>query len=193
MSVHHTEDCGEERCYNFRHIQSNTIRFKVQAAHDVSLCLSPDEGNQEDIYEVFIGGWGGAESAIRRKKDEDVCRIETPDIVSADEMRGFWIRISHGAVKVGREGERRPFMSYTDPDVFLHVTHYGFCTAYGSEGDWTFSDDKEDGASSLDSSACSSSDSEAEDLEALEDKRKHILYFTKQNAVKLNQRLCMKW
>jgi len=172
MSVHHTDDCGDDRCYNFRHIQANTIRFQVQAGNDVSVCLATDdqETQPEDMYEVFIGGWGGAESAIRRKKDEDVCKVETPDILSADEMRGFWIKISRGVIKVGRKGERQAFMSYTDPETLLHVTHYGFCTAYGSEGDWTFSDDKEDDASSSDSSGASSSDSEAEDLEALEEK-----------------------
>ncbi|XP_071519403.1 uncharacterized protein [Panulirus ornatus] len=168
MSVYHTEDTGECRKYNFRRIHTTTIRFQVRAAHDVAICLSPDdEEDPEDLYEIFIGCWEGGESGIRRKT-QDICRIETPDILSDEEFRSFWIKIQHGIIKVGRSGQKHPFMSYSDPEALLHVTWYGYSTGWGAEGEWIFPDD--DDTSSSSSSAMSSSDSEAEDINNLEDR-----------------------
>lgn len=99
--IYSTEDTGETRQYNFRRIQTTTIRFQVKAKHDVAVCLCSDnEEKPEDMYEVFIGGWGGGESAIRRKKEEDVIKVDTPDILSDDEFRTFWIKIQRGTIKV---------------------------------------------------------------------------------------------
>ncbi|XP_047489621.1 uncharacterized protein LOC125039572 [Penaeus chinensis] len=169
MAVYESEDCGGTRRYTFRRIQTTTIRFQVKAAHDVAICLSPDDEEEpEDMYEIFIGCWGGGESGIRRHKGEDVCRIETPDIVSDEEFRTFWIKIQRGVIKVGRSGQKHPFMSYTDPDTLLHVTWYGYSTGWGASGEWVFPDDDEGSSSS--SSAMSSSDSEAEDINSLEDR-----------------------
>ncbi|XP_037791125.1 uncharacterized protein LOC119586464 [Penaeus monodon] len=169
MSVYESEDCGETRRYTFRRIQTTAIRFQVKAGHDVAICLSPDDNEElEDVYEIFIGCWGGGESGIRRHKDEDVCRVETPDIVSDEEFRSFWIKIQRGVIKVGRSGQKHPFMSYTDPNTLLHVTWYGYSTGWGASGEWMFPDDDEGSSSS--SSAMSSSDSEAEDINNLEDR-----------------------
>nr|XP_045596590.1 uncharacterized protein LOC123757179 [Procambarus clarkii] len=169
MSVHFSENTGSTRKYTFRRIQTSTIRFQVKAAHDVAICLSSDnEEEPEDMYEIFIGCWGGGESGIRRKKHDDVCRIETPDIVSGDEFRTFWIKIERGVIKVGRSGQKHPFMSYSDPETLLHATWYGFATGWGAEGEWIFPDD--DDTSSSSSSGLSSSDSEAEDIDNLEDR-----------------------
>ncbi|KAK4293009.1 hypothetical protein Pmani_034259 [Petrolisthes manimaculis] len=169
MSVYHTDDTGGSRQYNFRRIQTTTIRFQVKAGHDVAICLSSDnEEEPEDMYEIFIGCWEGGESGIRRKKHDDVIRVETPDILSEDEFRTFWIKIQRGTIKVGRSGQRRAFMRYTDPETLLHVTWYGYSTGWGAEGDWVFPDDEDTSSSS--SSAMSSSDSEAEDINNLEER-----------------------
>ncbi|KAK7076358.1 hypothetical protein SK128_019158 [Halocaridina rubra] len=168
--VHHTDNCGQGRKYHFRRIRTTAIRFQVKAAHDVSICLSTDDGEEpEDMYEIFIGAWeGGNYSGIRRQKEDDVCRVETPDIVSEEEFRSFWIKIQHGVIKVGRKGIKHPFMSYTDPELLLHVTWYGYCTGWGAEGDWIFADEEDDSSSS--SSALSSSDSEAEEINNMEER-----------------------
>ncbi|XP_066983196.1 uncharacterized protein [Macrobrachium rosenbergii] len=170
MSVHASEDCGQTRRYTFRRIKTTTIRFQVKAPHDAAICLSTDnEEEPEDMYEIFIGCWeDGNYSGIRRHKHDDVCRVETPGILSDDEFRSFWIKIQHGVVKVGRRGEKHAFMSYTDPESLLHVTWYGFSTGWGAAGEWIFPDD-DDGSSSS-SSAMSSSDSEAEDINNLEER-----------------------
>lgn len=113
VAVYQTEDTGDSRKYNFRRIQTTTIRFQVKAAHDVAICLSSDDEEEpEDMYEIFIGCWEGGESGIRRKKHDDVCRVETPDIVSDEEFRSFWIKIQHGVIKVSLDFPRFFFSKY---------------------------------------------------------------------------------
>ncbi|KAL7636420.1 UNVERIFIED_CONTAM: hypothetical protein RMT77_013195 [Armadillidium vulgare] len=167
--VHHTEDCGDERDYQFRYIRSSKIQFSVKAERDVAICLSQHDHKESDMYQIFIGCWGGGESGIRRGREDDVVKVETPDILSADEFTAFWIKVNNGIVKVGKKGKLRPFMTFEDPERLDDIKFYGYCTGYGAEGDWIFNDEKE-GSSSSSSSGASSSDSEAEDLDGLEEK-----------------------
>ena len=78
----------------------------------MAVCISEDDENDsENMYEIFIGCWGGGESGIRRGRGDDVLRVETPDILSPDEFRSFWIKINRGVVKVPFYfGEHRPLV-----------------------------------------------------------------------------------
>lgn len=43
--------------------------------------------------QIFIGGWSNNKSVIRKNRTKpDVAEAETPEILSGDEYRGFWIR-----------------------------------------------------------------------------------------------------
>ncbi|XP_018008299.1 uncharacterized protein LOC108666006, partial [Hyalella azteca] len=173
MAEYHSDDCGSTRKYVFRRIKTPKIKFSVKAPRDAAICLSPDDSEQpEDMYEVFIGCWGGDESGIRRGKEDDVVKVDTPGVLSDEEHRGFWITMRRGTIRVGRQGELTPFMVYQDPRRLLHVAYYGFSTGYGAEGDWIFpdGDGEDDGSSSSSSSESevSSSDSEAEELNTME-------------------------
>lgn len=144
MSIYESQDCGGNRNYEFRVLRDQMIRFRVKAAHDASLCLTTVAAaakKSSAMYEIFIGGWQGQESAIRRDKKQDLCKVKTPSILSQHEFRGFWVVVSKKAIKVGREGEVLSFMSYTATTKSLRPTHYGYCTAWGSTGSWTFCDD----------------------------------------------------
>ena len=33
-------------------------------------------------------------------------------------------------------------MIYKDPEILLHITHYGYSTGWGADGDWIFPGDK---------------------------------------------------
>lgn len=49
------------------------------------------------MVEVFIGGWGNTKSVIRYNKEKpEVAECGTPDILSGNEYRGFWIRVTDG-------------------------------------------------------------------------------------------------
>lgn len=143
----------------------------MKAEHDVALCLSPvneeEEGAVDEGYEVFIGCWEGDESGIRKRgTGEDVLKVHTPGILEGGEdFLAFWIKIRRGVIKVGKSKSRFAFMTYSDPSL-RHCSWYGYSTGWGAEGDWIFLDEEDTSSSS--SSAFSSSDSEAEEVDALE-------------------------
>ena len=88
------------------------------------------------MLEVFIGGWSNSKSVIRRNQTKpDVVEQATPDILSQNEFRGFWIRWTDNVVTVGREGEAAAFMSYDNPESFP-VRYIGICTGWGATGSW---------------------------------------------------------
>ncbi|XP_065349442.1 uncharacterized protein LOC135945584 isoform X2 [Cloeon dipterum] len=135
----HTEDSMD---YDFQEVSTTNsscvLRFKVKVAHDAHVCLSSSEDQEATpIYEIFIGGWDNSKCAIRRDRTKpDRAEAETPDVLSADEFRGFWVSWNSDCkIEVGREGEEEPFLSFTDPEPF-EITHYGLRTAWGASGEW---------------------------------------------------------
>ncbi|KAI8499818.1 hypothetical protein Bbelb_221350 [Branchiostoma belcheri] len=117
---------------------SSLLTFSVKASHDVFIALSLEQSDRGDLYEIIIGGWGNTQSVIRRSADgPDQTTASTPGILSADELRGFWISWApDGTIAVGREGEGSPFMQWQDPDP-LPFQYFGY-TIYGSAGLFRF-------------------------------------------------------
>lgn len=151
--------------YTFLPVTAGSILFKVQAANDAHVALTSGPNETGPLYEVsggagrgferrrsrvspircnsvhfvfqiFIGGWGNAKSAIRKNKEKpEVAIVDTPGILSASEPRGFWMRWNHGDLTVGKEGQAQPFLSWKDPEPF-GIGHYGICTGWGAKGNW---------------------------------------------------------
>lgn len=88
------------------------------------------------MLEVFIGGWKNTKSVIRKNRTKpDVVEVDTPEIVSGAEFRGFWIRYDNNVISVGKEGEGAAFMTYENTDVFP-INFVGICTGWGASGSW---------------------------------------------------------
>ncbi|XP_014232708.1 C3 and PZP-like alpha-2-macroglobulin domain-containing protein 8 isoform X1 [Trichogramma pretiosum] len=128
-----TEDKLE---YQFYPLSGGQIQFRVKAPHDCHVALTTSPAESDPMWEIFIGGWKNSKSVIRKNRTKpDVSEVDTPDILSGDEFRGFWIRWNAGYLTVGKENEPEPFMSYVDPDGF-QPTHLGVCTGWGTGGEW---------------------------------------------------------
>lgn len=58
------------------------------------------------FWQIFIGGSGNKLSGIRKDRHEgqDVSAY-TPDFVTGNELRGFWITYVNGNIALGREFE----------------------------------------------------------------------------------------
>lgn len=83
--------------YNFHPFNNGIVQFRVRAPNDAHLILSGDPNETFPVVEVFIGGWGNTKSVIRYNKEKpEVAEIGTPDILNANEFRGFWIRVTDG-------------------------------------------------------------------------------------------------
>ncbi|XP_078660571.1 uncharacterized protein LOC144905067 isoform X1 [Branchiostoma floridae x Branchiostoma belcheri] len=118
---------------------SSPLTFRVKASHTVFIALSWERSNRGDLYEIVIGGWWNAHSVIRRSHEGHIkATVATPGILSADELRGFWISWSpDGTIAVGREGEGSPFLQWQDPNP-LPFQYLGYSTGYGSTGQFRF-------------------------------------------------------
>ncbi|CAK9822668.1 C3 and PZP-like alpha-2-macroglobulin domain-containing protein 8 [Anthophora retusa] len=122
--------------YHFYPVASGQLQFRIKAPHDAHIALTTGPQEEEPMYEVFIGGWNNSKSVIRKNRAKpDVAEVQTPDILSGDEYRGFWIRWDDGAISVGKEGEPSSFLTYADPEPFA-VGYFGVCTGWGASGEW---------------------------------------------------------
>ncbi|XP_031774382.1 uncharacterized protein LOC100869921 isoform X4 [Apis florea] len=132
-----TEDKLE---YNFYPVASGQLQFRIKAPNDAHIALTTGPQEGEPMYEVFIGGWSNSKSVIRKNRTKpDVAEVDTPGILSADEMRGFWIRWNDGVLSVGKEGEPSAFLTYADPEPF-GIGYFGVCTGWGASGEWLIED-----------------------------------------------------
>lgn len=135
-----TED---DNVYHIRPIRGDrkgeevTLTFDVKCRNDAHVALLSSSSVDHPMIEVFIGGWRNQKSAIRFNQTKpDKAIVETPDIVSEEEYRRFWIRVNSCSVRVGCEGDTEPFLSWDEREDPFRVTHFGFATGWGSTGSW---------------------------------------------------------
>lgn len=122
--------------YNFFPNSSGSVQFRVRAANDAHLALTTSASESDPMYEIFLGGWGNQKSIIRKNRSKpDVAEAETGGILSADEFRGFWVRWNAGTISAGREGDSRPFLTFSDSE-HVPISYVGVCTGWGANGSW---------------------------------------------------------
>lgn len=69
----------------------------MRAPNDAHLILSGDPNETQPCIEVFIGGWQNSKSIIRYNQTKpEVAEAPTPGILNANELRGFWVRVTDG-------------------------------------------------------------------------------------------------
>jgi hypothetical protein len=128
-----TEDKLE---YNFFPAGRDGVVFRVRCSNDAHLALTSNPEESDPMLEVFIGGWKNTKSVIRKNRTKpDVAEADTPDIVSGEEFRGFWIRWTDNVITVGKEGEAAAFVSYENTEPFP-INFVGVCTGWGASGNW---------------------------------------------------------
>ncbi|XP_038077198.1 lymphocyte antigen 75-like [Patiria miniata] len=128
--------------YRYHPSQANVerVEFRVKAGSDVHVSLSAASSDQPAMYEIIIGGWTNGNSAIRRcGQCTNEVYISTPNFLSANEFRGFWINydLGTGKLDVGKEGQGTWFMTWTDPQP-LDVKYVGYSTGFGFAGEFEF-------------------------------------------------------
>jgi len=87
--------------------------------------------------QIIIGDLDNTKSVIRRNDVQpDQAVVDTPNILSDAEYRGFWIRYKSGLVEVGKEMELAPFLKWKDPEELSVDRRYGISTGSGVTGSW---------------------------------------------------------
>lgn len=126
--------------YQFYPFHNKIFQFRVRAANDAHIVLSREPNDTHPIIEVFIGGWKNSKSIIQKNQAKrEVAEALTPGILNANELRGFWIRYTVGAVTVGHEGEEDAFLTWYDLMPFI-ANYVGVCTGWGATGTWVIDD-----------------------------------------------------
>ncbi|XP_067824744.1 C3 and PZP-like alpha-2-macroglobulin domain-containing protein 8 [Heptranchias perlo] len=129
--------------YEYQYIQKPArmthFDVTVKAHNDAHLALSTGPRDTAEMVEIVIGGRQNARTWIAvSKMGEPVASASTPQILSWDEFRNFWVRWKTGLVQVGHgavpsneslivewAGARLPEISYI-----------GFSTGWGSMGEF---------------------------------------------------------
>lgn len=83
--------------YQYYPFHNGIVQFRVRAPNDAHLILSGEPNETHPVIEVFIGGWQNSKSVIRLNQNKpEVAETDTPNILSPNEFRGFWIRATDG-------------------------------------------------------------------------------------------------
>lgn len=123
--------------YYYFPISMRYVRLSVKAAHDARIALRTHLGEDSDVYEIVIGGWGNTMSAIKRNYSEpDVVEAETPNILSSDSQCDLCIKWwCDGLLEIYcQDFDTR--MTYKDNEPFV-LNFIGLSTAWGATGEWT--------------------------------------------------------
>ena len=122
-----------------RQVQKSSVVFGVRTCNDAILALSEEMQQVSNSYEIIIGGYSNQRSEIRPNvQTVPVTWLDTPDILSCNETRFFWVSWEGGVIEVGlglRVGQRR-FLFWKDLSP-RNVTAVGF-SSWDKENDWEF-------------------------------------------------------
>jgi len=109
---------------NFNVPSTGCVTFRVQGSNDLHFLMSSEHGVSKPgahNYEIVLGGWSNTKSVIRAGAEGVVVDSYPKNkwmdgaVMSASEVRKFWICLTDGEISVGRGGivYRDPIMTYT--------------------------------------------------------------------------------
>ena len=121
------------------------ITFKVKASCDAYITLCSTYGDCEyKSYEFAIGEKSNFKSSIKDGASGiALCTNVTPNILSADDFRTFWISWSENALRIGKGDVRNKdtFISMGIPkDKNYTIKCLAVSTGPGSNGVWEFAE-----------------------------------------------------
>jgi len=130
-----------------------TLFFKVRASNDAHIKLGCFRDNIDIFYEIVLGGWGNQRSVMRPIHNSNAANgpdgavRQTPNILSGNEDRDFWIATdgATNTIRVGRgtDPTQGEFMSWANPPSFPWTGSdrtplcFQFRTGWGSTGTWS--------------------------------------------------------
>ncbi|KAG7203042.1 hypothetical protein KM043_010167 [Ampulex compressa] len=126
-----------ELAYKFHSVLCGAARIEVKAKSNAHIALTYRKGETSPMYEIMLGGWENTASVIRYdRKQPDKVRVNTPNLLSENEIKKFSISWHEGLVKVRVGDHNGPvMMEWQDPKPF-GVNYLGVRTAWGATGAW---------------------------------------------------------
>ncbi|XP_058059960.1 uncharacterized protein LOC131210696 [Anopheles bellator] len=120
--------------YRFVPVQHGVFNFQVRASSDVHIAFDSNLDDADHVLELFIGGRNNTSSGIRSSLT-GLIETPTPNVLSADEYRSFWIRWDKTAITFGRKDSDTALLSYELAHPFL-IRFVSVSTGWGTDGSW---------------------------------------------------------
>ncbi|XP_072450564.1 C3 and PZP-like alpha-2-macroglobulin domain-containing protein 8 isoform X3 [Chiloscyllium punctatum] len=129
--------------YEYQYIQkpAKKVHFDVavKAHNDAHFALSMGPRDTAEMVEIVIGGRQNTKTWIAvSKMGEPVVSANTPQILSWDEFRNFWISWKTGIVQVGHglKPSNQSLIVEWAVTRLLEINYIGFSTGWGSVGEF---------------------------------------------------------
>ncbi|XP_028178846.1 neuronal acetylcholine receptor subunit alpha-5 [Ostrinia furnacalis] len=137
--TYYSVDAEDRKNYN-----SDGVTFEmhiaIQAGSNGHILLSsvayPD--HNDPVYEIVVGGGGNKFTELRRnlKRNAKASSV-TVGILSAVELRGFYIRLKDNLIEFSREGATAPIIKYYDVSP-LDIKFFSFAAWNGVEAKFLY-------------------------------------------------------
>ncbi|XP_078742084.1 C3 and PZP-like alpha-2-macroglobulin domain-containing protein 8 [Lampetra fluviatilis] len=129
--------------YEYQYVQKPArithFALAVKAHNDARLALAPTHADSPDMLELVLGGQHNTRSWIAvGRSGPALASAATPDLLSWDEFRTFWVSWADGLVQVGRGQLPSPetvMVRWQAPRP-LRVNYVGLSTGWGSLGEF---------------------------------------------------------
>ncbi|KAL6957083.1 hypothetical protein U1Q18_046105 [Sarracenia purpurea var. burkii] len=134
---------------NFYPVKSDTnddisLNFRVKAYSNAHILFSSTNSPHEGmpVYEIVLGVDHNKNCCIRRQQSgEAVTHVEYANMVSGDEWRSFWLRVSSkGLIEIGHQANDLPFMMWQDTNP-LNIRYFSFSSWENTVALWSWSFD----------------------------------------------------
>ena len=117
------------------------MTFKVRACNDAHIALAADDSmDPANSYEIVISGWFNQRSVIRPcHQCQEWISADTPDLLSCDTYRQFWISWDNLVLSVGSGWQvgTQAFLTYSiDEQQYIPIYYASVSTGWESDGDW---------------------------------------------------------
>ncbi|XP_012258706.2 uncharacterized protein LOC105687542 isoform X2 [Athalia rosae] len=128
---------GDQLKYNYYPVRNGNVMIEVNAVSNAHIALTQGKNETTPMYEVLLGGWNNMASVIRYdRKQPDKVRVDTPNLLSANERKRFSISWFAGHIVVRVGNENGPvLMEWHDPNP-IGISYIGVRTAWGATGKW---------------------------------------------------------
>ena len=118
------------------------ISFKVKVNSDVHFALISGTTEDDQLYEIVIGGWNNTRSVIRTAKQGRPVYSIKGTFLDDGIFKEFWISWNDDTIYVGHGlvgASGSIFLEWTNPNGLRPIRNAGFYTAYDSTtGEWIF-------------------------------------------------------
>ena len=123
-------------------IQHNDLlHVKVKACHDVYIALINGESENDQLYEVVLGGWNNSKSVLRtHKQQQPAARTSVGSVLDCTRFKEFVIKWTYSTINIvlSTNPGNSCILRWWTQTKLNPIKNVGVYTGFGSTGEWIF-------------------------------------------------------